>query len=418
VAQFEHQTESLPRFLVDLECFAMIGKRLIALCVPTLTVFVALLLLSGQILEAQTETVLYSFGGYAGDGANPFLGSLIFDKKGDLYGTTYLGGQGDGTVFELTAAGTEKILHPFGNMPDGSQPIAGLIFDKKGNLYGTTRYGGAKGGGTVFEWTAKGKYSVLYSFGSQPGDGQQPLGGLTFDKAGNLYGTTNAGWGAVFQLTPGGTEKVLYSFGPPPDGNTLSAGVTFDKLGNLYGVTSYGGGICTGGVANCGTLFELSPSGGSWIERIVHSFSGPPDGYTPTAAVIFKNGNLFGTTRYGGAFNEGTVFEWTAKGKYSVLYSFGSQPGDGRQPDTLIFDRKGNLFGTTFAGGTYDEGTVFELSPAGKVWTERVLYSFGSQPVDGRQPEAGLTFDKGGDLYGTTFSGGIYDQGTVFELIP
>jgi uncharacterized repeat protein (TIGR03803 family) len=343
----------------------MLGKRqLVTVSTLTLAVLSALLLIAARPAQAQTETVLYSFGSQGGDGQYPCYAGLTFDKKGNLYGTTFEGGAyGFGTVFELTAAGTEKVLHSFSSQAgDGFIPYAGLTFDKKGNLYGTTFEGGAYGSGTVFELTKKGTEKVLYSFGSQAGDGQYPHAGLTFDKKGNLYGTTFEGgaygYGMVFELTAAGTEKVLYSFG------------------------SQGG-----------------------------------DGYYPYAGLTFdKKGNLYGTTFVGGAYGYGTVFELTKKGTEKVLYSFGSQGGDGYYPYAgLTFDKTGNLYGTTNGGGGYGGGTVFELTAAG---TEKVLYSFGSQAGDGHVPEAGLTFDKKGNLYGTTNYGGAYGYGTVFELTP
>jgi len=174
--------------------------------VRTLVVFSALLVFAALPALAQTEKVLYSFGSQSGDGAYPAAG-LVFDKKGNLYGTTFSGG---GTVFEITSAGTEKVLYSFGSQSgDGSYPEAALAF-KKDNLYGTTSGGGAYGNGTVFEIIAVGKKDstekVLYSFGSQSGDGSSPLGGLIFDKEGNLYSTTLMGgaynYGAVFEVIP------------------------------------------------------------------------------------------------------------------------------------------------------------------------------------------------------------------------
>ena len=380
----------------------------------TLAVLSALLLTAAHPGQAQTETVLYSFTD-SPDGAYPDS-ELVLHKKGNLYGTTFQGGAyGNGTVFELTAAGTEKVLYSFGSQPgDGIGPRASLTFDKKSNLYGTTEVGGAYGGGTVFELTAAGTEKVLYSFGSQPGDGAGPREGLTFDKEGNLYGTTAYGGayggGTVFELTAAGTEKVLYTFGSQPgDGTDPQAGLTFDKKGNLYGTTRLGGAYGEG------TVFEVTAAG---AEKVLYSFGSlPDDGSSPTTGLVFdKKGNLYGTTPSGGAYGYGTVFELTKKGSEKVLYSFGSQAGDGFYPYAgLVFDKKGNLYGTTCQGGAYGGGTVFELTAEG---TEKVLYSFGSQPGDGGIPYAGLIFDKMGNLYSTTIFGGADGYGTVFELVP
>jgi uncharacterized repeat protein (TIGR03803 family) len=383
-----------------------------------LAVLSALLLIAARPVQAQTEAVLYNFGSRPDDGYYPYAG-LTFDKKGNLYGTTSEGGAySDGTVFEVTKDGTEKILYSFGSQAgDGAYPFAGLIFDKEGNLYGTTYEGGAYGDGTVFELTAAGTETVLYSFGSQTGDGTYPFAGLIFDKKGNLYGTTinggAYGGGTVFELTAAGAEKVLYSFGSQAgDGARPYAGLTFGKKGNLYGTTKGGGSD------GSGTVFELTAAG---TEKVLHSFSidgGDGDGYFPYAGVTFdKTGNLYSTTYAGGAYDHGTVFELTPGGTEKILYSFGSQTGDGYYPDAgLVFDKTGNLYGTTSEGGAYGKGTVIELAAAG---TEKVLYSFVGQTGDGCLPYFGsLIFDKKGNLYGTTIGCGAETEGTVFKLVP
>jgi len=382
----------------------------------TLAVLCVLLLIAARPVQAQTETVLYSFGSQSGDGNYPYAG-LTSDSTGNDYGTTFQGGAYDeGTVFELTAAGTEKVLYSFGSQSgDGDYPVAGLIFDKKGNLYGTTQDGGVYGEGTVFELTAAGTEKVLYSFGSQSGDGSVPVAGLVFGKTGNLYGTTQNGGvygeGTVFEVTTAGREKVLYSFGSQVgDGAHPYAGdLVFDKTGNLYGTTS------EGGTYSDGTVFELTAAG---TEKVLYSFgSRSGDAYYPDAGLVFdKTGNLYGTTEAGGAYSGGTVFELTAAGTEKVLHSFGGQADDGSVPfSDLVFGKTGNLYGTTYQGGAYGGGTVFELTTAGK---EKVLYSFGSQAFDGGNPFGNLIFDTQGNLHGTTQRGGSDAVGTVFKLIP
>jgi uncharacterized repeat protein (TIGR03803 family) len=417
------------------------------------------LLLSGSHAAAQ-EKVLHSFGLNGKYGSGP-SGSLIFDASGNLYGTTYAGGVYNyGTVFELTPTAdgrwTEKVLHSFNNNgKDGYNPAASLIFDALGNLYGTTTNGGPNTssygiGGTVFElspksgggWTEK----LLHNFG-KPSDGADPQGVLTFDTAGNLYGTAYTGgfygYGAVFELTPttagGWTEALLHSFGATAtDGYWPYAGLIFDAAGNLYGTTVGGGSYAAG------TVFQLSPTaGGGWTEDILYTFNdNGKDGYNPSANLVFDvAGNLYSTSNLGGtgrctvSFGSvigcGAVFElrpaagggWTE----TLLHSFagngiigdGGDSKDGWVPYAgLIFDGSGNLWSTAAYGGTHGGGTVFELIPAtGGAWMEKVLHNFGNG-TDGANPEASLISDSAGNLYGTTYAGGSGGGGTVFEVIP
>jgi len=282
-----------------------------------------------------TEQVLYSFCPQTNcpDGSIPYAG-LVFDAAGNLYGTAEEGGTyGYGTVFKLSPGNpwTETVLYSFcaqTNCTDGGLPDAGLIFDAAGNLYGTTRSGGDYGGGdagpgTVFELTAAGTETVLHSFGYFPTDGLFPYAGLTFDTAGNLYSTTIAGgshlYGTVFKLTPAGggiwTEQVLHSFSNNgTDGFNPSAGLIFDAAGNLYSTTSEGGAY-----NYAGTVFELSPAGGgNWTETVLYNFgaNGQYDGSGPRAGLVSDAaGNLYGTTAGGGiyscVYSCGTVFELT-----------------------------------------------------------------------------------------------------------
>jgi uncharacterized repeat protein (TIGR03803 family) len=329
---------------------------------------------------------------------------------------------------------TETVLHNFSNGTDGVGPFASLLSDATGNLYGTTFYGGSHGNGTVFELKppAGGGWSeVVYSF-SSGSDDPGPYGGLVFDAAGNLYGTTvgggTYGGGTAFELAPavggGWTEQVLHSFGTGTDGRDPFTGLTFDAAGNLYGTTFYGGGTgCSG--QGCGTVFELTPAaGGGWSEQVVHSFGNGTDGAQPYYGMIFQAGNLYGTTTVGGTYGRGAIVELTptAGGGWSeVVYSFGNGM-DGSNPyGGLIFDAAGNLYGTTVGGGTYGGGTVFEMTfRGGEGWNEQVLYSFDGN--DGTMPFCSLIFDAAGNLYGTTSGGGTYcgerPCGTVFELTP
>ena len=383
--------------------------------IATLAIFTVTLLATSTRAVAQKEKLLYSFN--AADGAYPRAG-LIFDNAGNLYGTTSGGGAYDeGAVFELMrktgGRWIERILHNFKGGADGAYPLANLIFDSSGNLYGTTYAGGSNADGTLFQlapkaggvWTEK----VLHSFGNGK-DGEHPDAGLVLDATGNFYGTTYEGgangFGTVFELTPKArgkwAEQVLHSFGGK-DGASPYASLIIDTAGNLYGTTFYGG------VDGAGTVFELTPeAGGKWVEKVLHSFNGK-DGKNPSAGLIFDAlGNLYGPT-------EDSIFElmpkkgggWTEK----LLYNFGSTAG-------LIFDGAGKLYGTTYVGGTNGYGTLFELTrEADGKWKYLVVYSF-LGGVDGANPFAGLVLDASGNMYGTTYYGGTEGQGTVFEFTP
>jgi uncharacterized repeat protein (TIGR03803 family) len=384
--------------------------------VVTLVFLCVLIIIAVTPADAQTETVLYSFKGVSPDGYDPF-GGVTLGKKGVLYGTTAFGGTtGLGTVFMIAADGTETVLHSFSNKSgDGFQPTAGVVLSKAGDLYGTTYYGGAYGFGSVFKVTPKGKETVLYSFGGQSGDGQYPYAGLVLDKAGNFYGTTVFGGaygdGTVFKLAPTGAETVLYSFGGQSgDGFQPYGGVILDNAGNLYGTNAFGGANAGGG-----TVFKVTPTG---TETVLYSFGGySGDAAEPFAGVVRKGGVLYGTTAGGGTEGYGTVFKVTLKGKATVLHSFSRFSGDGYQPSSrVIFDRSGNLIGTTqYDGFSGAFGTVFEIAPDG---TATVLHDFGSLG-DGFGPAGGLVRDSAGNFYGTTeFGGTLEGGGTVYKLTP
>jgi len=321
------------------------------------------------------------------------------------------------------ASAHEKVLFNFDGA-DGTGPSAGLIFDAAGNLYGTTSSGGANGTGTVFELSPNAHGgrtgTVLYSFGFAP-DGVNPMSSLIFDGSGNLYGTTfngGANYGIVYELSPGNgkwTETILYTFTGGSDGGAPLAGLVFDVAGNLYGTTERGGTY-----NSYGTVFELTPGNGKWTEKVLHSFGNGTDGRFPVAGVIFDTaGNLFGTTEIGGSHSAGVVFELTpAKSgwKEKIIHTFGSGT-DGSLPEAgLTFDGQGNLYGTTHNGGAHNYGSVFELSPTPTGgWTETKLHSF-RYDYDGSQPAAGVTLDSLGNVYGTAVEGGAYDYGVAFEI--
>jgi len=379
----------------------------------------------------QTETVISNFS--ASTEEEPCAG-VILDAAGNLYGTTYYGGNdGGGTVFELSPATgggwTQKVLYNFQYRgPGGLYPLSSLIFDAAGNLYGTasssydvTRYG------SVYKLTPQSDGSwtetVLHDF-SHYGDGQQPQSGLIFDAAGNLYGTTVFGGvyhgGIAFELKPLAdgtwTEKVLHNFGNGKDGYDLTGSLIFDVAGNLYGTTNGGGTYGTG------IAFELSPGpSGGWTERVLHEFgNSSTDGRSPYGNLVFDAaGNLYGTTGAGGTDDRGTVFELSPKTgggwQEKQLYSFNNSTDGGFPVAGVTFDADGNLYGTTYAHGPYNAGSVFELTPDGGSWKETLLYTFTGK-ADGGTPEAGVILDGAGDIFGTTLNGGSQNGGTVFEI--
>jgi len=368
--------------------------------------------IASRPLQAQTFTVLYAFKGGV-DGYEP-LGNLARDAAGNLYGTTVYGGMsGYGVVFKLAATGKETTLHSFTGT-DGALPQAGLVRDAAGNFYGTTMDGGALGWGTVFKLDKTGKETVLLDFDGE--DGAGPTADLVRDAAGDLYGPTqyggtggcnSPGCGVVFKLAKTGEETLLHSFtGTGGDGNNPYAALVRDAAGNLYGTDA-------GGAYGYGTVFKLDKTG---KETVLYSFTGyPDDGCGPVGGVIRDAaGNFYGTTLFGGTSDWGTVFELDKTGKEAVLYSF-TGGSDGRNPWAgVVLDAKGNLYGTTEAGGDHNNGTVFMVDETG---TETVLHAFiGGN--DGAAPVAALIWDRAGNLYGTAMSGGTHGVGTVFKLTP
>ncbi len=343
----------------------------------------------GTVFELTTEgklTSLYSFSRNTSDGRNPTVGPLIRDGVGDLYGTTQNGGDlrcvafsnsvGCGTVFKLSAGGKETIVHSFtGGSTDGSYPLAGLAADSAGNLYGTTYIGGigcyAQGCGTVYKIIPSGKESVLYSFTGGV-DGSNPYGVvLVVDPAGNLYGTTayggdltcgghGAGCGVVFKIDPTGTETVLHAFTGSTDGAYPITGLVRDSQGNLYGTASTGGNC-----RECGLVFKIDPAGN---ETVLYNFTDEEvqPALTASSLLVDSAGNLYGATLYGGSISEGTVFEVSSQGKYTMLHSFDFT--DGAYPVAgLIRDNAGNLYGTTSGGGndgcSSGCGVIFKITP-------------------------------------------------------
>jgi uncharacterized repeat protein (TIGR03803 family) len=399
--------------------------RMCALSVRRITIGFTALISFALPAIAATETVLYSF---PDSGTGSPSGALYF-SNGSLYGTGAGDGKaGDGQVFKLTNKGDswrEKTLVTFDGA-NGSTPFAGLIRDSNGLLYGTTWTGGAYNAGSVFTlYNSGGKWvtSTIWAFGGTSGDGAQPTCNLVIDKSGNLYGTTFSGGahnlGTVFELSNINgvwTETVLHSFSGNSDGWFPYAGLLMAGADIFYGTTMFGGNY------GDGTVFKLFQSRGVWKLKIIYSFSGT-DGYEPLGTLISdKNGALYGTTYAGGGNDEGVVFmlsraarKWTL----TVLHSFDSFNNDGANPLAgLTWSPSGSLYGTTTEGGTPGYpgvGTVFELTQSGGVWNETILHSFEGD-ADGSYPQGGVTLDQNGALYGTTEAGGTDNLGTVWTI--
>jgi len=338
---------------------------------------------TGFRLNGAGKELQLSFGG--GDGRDPMAG-LLRDAEGNFYGTTSEGGDtnclppyGCGTVFKVSKAGKETVLHKFAGAPDGLLPESQLVEDAEGNLYGTTPNGGTgDNGGTVFKIDHKGNETILYNFCSQPNcvDGSLPYSGVILDAAGNLYGTTDDGGayccGIVYKIDPLGNETVLYSFTGSSDGDGPLSALAVDRAGNLYGTTKAGGNSgCTEG-AGCGVVFELSPvAGGAWTEKVLYVFcslSDCADGEEPVAGplILDAEGNLYGTTFDGGDENgDGVVFKLDGAGRETVLHTF-SGGADGAFPwSGLTIDGAGNLYGTATGGG---DDSCFAPSGCGVVY--------------------------------------------------
>lgn len=407
--------------------------------------------LSAGVWAASLPRVLTTFPGRPFPKGLAPESNLIFDAKGNLYGTTYAGGSGCvfgcGTVFELrhnaNGSFTEIVLHRF-NAGDGQNPDeAPVIFDAAGNLYGTAREGGTAGAGVVYKlsphpdgsWTE----TVIHNF--KGSDGAELRGGLLFDAKGNLYGTASGGGtgtgcvggngcGVVFKLThtsSGWRESVLHNFtNDHRDGYSPQGTLVFDAEGNLYGTTFLGGTSSQGG----GTVFKLTPSSdGSWKETVLYSFKSGRDGASPYSGVVFdKAGNLYGTTVGGGdQTGSGTVFKLTpVNGGWteSVIHRFAAfaDPGGSYPYGGLLIDAAGKLYGTTDSGGgnggancEFGCGTVYELSLSSGTWKETTLAAF-ADGTNGGNPLAGLVSDAAGNLYGSASSLGSGSAGVVFEV--
>ncbi|HEX3627693.1 MAG TPA: choice-of-anchor tandem repeat GloVer-containing protein [Verrucomicrobiae bacterium] len=366
---------------------------------------VSALLTGIQMAGAQSSFIpLYSFTG-GNDGANAVAG-LAQANDGNLYGTTEKGGtNGYGTIFRITVGGALTPLYSFTGGNDGAHPYAGLVQATDGYLYGTTEDGGTNGYGAVFRITTNGAMTPLYSF-TYGRDGANPRGGLVQAGDGFIYGTTTEGGtnfdGTVFRMSTNGAMTPLYSFSDGHTGSFPEAALVQANDGNLYGTTYEGGTNGFGAVFRITTNALIS----------LYSFTNGHDGAYPVAGLVQANdGNLYGTTEDGGTNLDGAIFRITTNGILTPIYSF-TDGHDGALPEAgLVQAGDGNLYGTSYAGGTNGYGSIFQIITNGALTP---LYSF-TDGRDGAVPFAGLTAANG-ILYGTASGGGTSGKGTVFEL--
>jgi uncharacterized repeat protein (TIGR03803 family) len=372
--------------------------------------------------QAGTYTVVHNFAG-GKDGASPVDG-LLLAHSGNYIGTTPTGGRANvGTVYRIGPTGAEAVFYAFkGQNGDGAQPSGGVI-QVGGTYFGTTEWGGKNGNGTVYKLLQDGTETVLYSFGANSGDGGAPVAGLIADSKGNLYGTTSQGGlygqGNVFELVKpkvagaGWTETILHSFGNSGDGSAPIGRLAFDTAGNLYGTTSYGGAYANG------TVFELKRRA-DWKETILHSFQGQSgtDGGVPYGGLVADTaGNFYGAATEGGASGGGSVFELSpaASGwSFSVL---GSVPGWGISGTfrEVLLAPNGTIYAATHCDGN-GAGSLYQLTKSGTGWTYTLLYNLNGGS-DGSYAVSNLLL-KGKTIYGTTIYGGANGAGTIYAYTP
>lgn len=374
-----------------------------------LTAITLTFLLTGSDSQAQTFTSLFSFD--SSDGAN-LRAPLIQGQDGALYGTTGGGGANGvyGTIFRITTSGAQSVLYSFDGLPDGAYPTAALLLATDGNFYGTTEeLGGPNYGGTIFKLAPDGTLTTLHAFCSQyyvcP-DGDQPDAGLIQGRDGNFYGTTQVGGtagtgsGTIFRITPRGKLTTIYSFCAPKcsDGGFPNASLIQASDGNFYGTTP-------------STIFKITPAGKL---TTLHTLTQNDGNLIVSPLIQASDGNFYGTASAGGPPNDGTIFRITPKGVYTVLHTFNGTDGISPQGG-LVQASDGNLYGTTFEGGPSVLGTIFKITLDGQLTT---IYNFclKANCPDGSEPASGLLQATNGILYGTTSSGGTYNEGTVFSV--
>jgi uncharacterized repeat protein (TIGR03803 family) len=424
-----------------------------ALTVPQCAIAIAFALavtpFAVQTAQAQTLTVLHNFTGGV-DGAFPHSGTL--DAAGNFYGATQEGGDsqrncgntGCGIVFKLSHGNSgwvESTLYNFTGGSDGWEPTFGPTFGPDGSLYGTTPNGGnqscREGCGIVYKLQPPATFcrsivcpwneTILHTFTAGT-DGAIPSSGVTFDSADNLYGTTEeggtasfctGGCGVVYEMTPSRgnwVESVLYAFAGGTDGEFPLDGVVMNSSGDLFGTSD---GPTQNGYP--GAVYELAPSGSGWIKSFYYIFHGTNNGAGPIGLIIDRDGNLYGGTETGGPENGGTVYELSPGGSganFTLLYALPTivQFGPVGPDAPLTRDAAGNLYGTTGNGGQFGMGSVFKLTAAMGSWTFTSLHDF-TGGDDGAYPTGPVLLDSQENVYGTALTGGLYNNGVAFKLV-
>jgi uncharacterized repeat protein (TIGR03803 family) len=351
-----------------------------------------------------------SFSATSTQPQNPYAGVVYVSSQSAYFGTTENGGaNGGGATYKVTTAGTITREHSFAGGTDGAFPVAPLLLARDGYLYGVSfEYGTYSDGSLWKELPTSTSVTALTQFNGD--NGAEPVSGLVQGQGAdnNLYGAANVGGaygkGTIFRATTAGALTTLISFNGA-DGAFPSPILAQGTDGYLYGTTESGGIYAS----DAGTIFRISTNGAF---TVLHDFNGTNDGAVPIAGLTLANdGNFYGTTLLGGAYNEGTVFQITPSGAFTTLYSFTGGP-DGAEPwGGLVQASNGNLYGNTQQGGTYGYGTVFQISPAGSYTTVAELDGF-----QGATPEGNLVQGPDGNLYGTTYNGGQNGYGAFFSI--
>jgi uncharacterized repeat protein (TIGR03803 family) len=382
--------------------------------------------------------IITILGDFIGSANGRIPRDLLQGNDGNLYGTTITGGitgelVGNGTVFKMTPAGVRTTLVYFtgnGENNKGRNPLGGLLQGVDGNFYGTTFGGGNRDAGTVFRMTPAGVLTTLVEFTGSAGShkGSSPHS-LVQGSDGNFYGTTENGGsftssniffksGTIFKMTPSGVMTTLVEFtgnGSSNKGQFPKGRLVEGSDGNFYG-TTFGGGAF-----DKGTAFMVTPNGALTTLLDFSGNGASNKGAGPDAGLVQgPDGNLYGTTTAGGSFNEGTVYRVTPGGVLTTLVEFTESGWNDSQHPTekrLMMSNDGNFYGVTHRGGAFGGGTVFRMTSAGAITT--VVNFIGDVASENASnPEAGLIEGSDGNFYGTTTRGGIFDLGTVFMVTP
>jgi uncharacterized repeat protein (TIGR03803 family) len=368
-------------------------------------------------VQAQTEIILHSFEGTT-DGEYPTSG-LVGDGQGNLYG----GASGDsgfgtgvGTVFKIDSAETFSVLHTFTPGPGGVLDVSGLTLDSQGNLYGTA-FNANPDGLMTFQITSAGAFNILAPTGPLgPGNGGQ-IPGVVLDAQDNAYVAAfsthcrDAGnvTCTIVKITPGGKVSTLHKFAG--SGSLILTdilGLTIDAQGDLYATVVAGNEF-----ESQYSIYKTTPTGRT---KVLYSFVDTTNAIRVSALTLDAKGNIYGMAPENSPSSQGIIFMLTPAGKLTTLFKFNGSNGsliDAQGvPGALVLDAAGDLWGATPAGGSHGQGTVFKLSPAGVLTT---LYNFGDLANDGNIPN-GVIQDNSGNLFGTTYAGGANNRGTVFKI--